>query len=183
MFAGNGDISLYRELIVGSQGPDGELLEAILSGSGYGVGTVDQFFDEETRKGLAEWQKDFGFSGVTSEVEEMVTVSLLSNPAGYKVGAVNTVAIEILPGNGQTNLKLDGRQGTAVVASTQIPVVTISAKPSVVVEGGKAVLELSAEPAPPTDIEIEIRLSVEAVEEDDYKEIEKKVLITKGENS
>jgi len=179
----NGDFSFYRELSVGSQGPDVEQLEIILSDSGYGVGTVDQFFDEETRKGLAEWQKDFGFSGVTSEVEEMVTVSLLSNPSGYKVGAVNTVAIEILPGNGQTNLKLDGRQGTAVVASTQIPVVTISAKPSVVVEGGKAVLELSAEPAPPTDIEIEIRLSGEAVEEDDYKEIEKKVLIPKGETS
>jgi len=179
----NGDFSFYRELSVGSQGPDVEQLETILSDSGYGVGTVDQFFDEKTRKGLAEWQKDFGFSGVTSEVEEMVTVSLLSNPSGYKVGAVNTVAIEILPDNGQTDLTLNSRQGTAVVASTQIPVVTISAKPSVVVEGGKAVLELLAEPAPSTDIEIEIRLSGEAIEEDDYKEIEKKVLIPKGENS
>ena len=179
----NGDFSFYRELSVGSQGPDVEQLEAILSGSGYGVGTVDQFFDEETRKGLAEWQKDFGFSGVTSEVEEMVTVSLLSNPSGYKVGAVNTVAIEILPANGQTDLTLDGRQGTAVVAATRVPVVTISVKPSVVVEGGKAVLELLAEPAPPTDIEIEIIFSGEATEEDDYKKIEKKVVIPKGETS
>jgi len=179
----NGDFSFYRELGVGSQGPDVEQLETILSENGYGVGTVDQFFDEETRKGLAGWQKDFGFSGVTSEVEEMVTVSLLSNPSGYKVGAVNTVAIEILPVNGQTDLTLDGRQGTAVVAATRVPVVTISAKPSVVVEGGKAVLEFLAEPAPPTDIEIEIKFSGEAIEEDDYKKIEKKVVIPKGETS
>ena len=151
------------------------LQKSILSENGYAVGIVDQFFDEETRKGLAEWQKDFGFSGVTSEVEEMVTVSLMSNPSGYKVGAVNTVAIEILPANGQTDLILDGRQGTPVIAATQVPVVTISAKPSVVVEGGKAVLELISQPAPPTDIEIEIKFSGEALEEDDYKEIEKKV--------
>ncbi len=179
----NGGFSFYRELSVGSQGPDVKQLETILSDSGYAIGTVDQFFDEETRKGLAEWQKDFGFSGVTSEVEEMVTVSLISNPSGYKVGAVNTVAIEILPANDQTDLTLDTRQGTAAVAATRVPVVTISAKPSVVVEGGKAVLELLAQPAPPTDIEIEIKFSGEALEEDDYKEIEKKVVIPKGENS
>ena len=179
----NGDFSFYRELSVGSQGPDVEQLETILSKNGYAVGTVDQFFNEETRKGLAEWQKDFGFSGVTSEVEEMVKVSLLSNPSGYKIGAANTVAVEILPANGQSDLTLDGRQGTAVVAAAQVPVVTISAKPSVVVEGGKAVIELSAEPAPPTDIEIEIKFSGEAREEDDYKEIERKVVIPKGETS
>ena len=179
----NGDFSFYRELSVGAQGPDVKQLETILSDSGYAIGTVDQFFDEETRKGLSEWQKDFGFSGVTSEVEEMVTVSLLSNPSGYKVGAVNTVAIEILPANGQTELMLDSRQGTAAVAATRVPVVTISANPSVVLEGGKAVLELLAQPAPPTDIEIEIKFSGEAIEEDDFKEIEKKVLIPKGENS
>ena len=178
-----GDFSFYRELSVGSQGPDVEQLETILSKNGYAVGTVDQFFNEETRKGLAEWQKDFGFSGVTSEVEEMVKVSLLSNPSGYKIGAANTVAVEILPANGQLDLELDGRQGTAVVAAAQVPVVTVSAKPSVVVEGGKAVIELSAEPAPPTDIEIEIKFSGEAREEDDYKEIEKKVVIPKGETS
>ena len=152
----NGNFSFYRELSVGSQGPDVEQLESILSENGYAVGIVDQFFDEEPRKGLAEWQKDFGFSGVTSEVEEMVTVSLMSNPSGYKVGAVNTVAIEILPANGQTDLILDGRQGTPVIAATQVPVVTISAKPSVVVEGGKAVLELISQPAPPTDIELSL---------------------------
>ena len=179
----NGGFSFYRELSVGSQGPDVEQLETILSDSGYAIGTVDQFFNEETQKGLAEWQRDFGFSGVTSEVEEMVTVSLLSNPSGYKVGPVNTVAIEILPGNGKKNLTLDARQGTAAVAATRVPVVTISVKPSVVVEGGKAVLELLAQPAPPTDIEIEIKFSGEALEEDDYKEIEKKVVIPKGENS
>ena len=179
----NGNFSFYRELSVGSQGPDVEQLESILSENGYAVGIVDQFFDEETRKGLAEWQKDFGFSGVTSEVEEMVTVSLMSNPSGYKVGAVNTVAIEILPANGQTDLILDGRQGTPVIAATQVPVVTISAKPSVVVEGGKAVLELISQPAPPTDIEIEIKFSGDAVENDDYIEIKKKVVIPKGKNS
>ena len=104
-----------------------------------------------------------------------LTVSLISNPSGYKVGAVNTVAIEILPANDQTDLTLDVRQGTPVVAATRVPVVTISAKPSVVVEGGKAVLELISQPAPPTDIEIEIKFSGDAVENDDYIEIKKKV--------
>jgi len=179
----NGDFSFYRDLSVGSQGPDVEQLEKILSEAGYMVGEVDQFFTEETRKGLAEWQKKFGFSGVTSEVEEVVTVSLLSNPSGYKVGAVNTVAIEILPSNGQKDLSLDARQGTAVVAATQIPIVTIDVKPSVVVEGGRAFLEALAEPAPSADIEVEIRVSGDAVEEDDYKEIEKKIVIPKGEKS
>ena len=179
----NGDFSFYRDLGVGSQGSDVEQLEIILSEGGYEVGTVDQFFDEETRKGLAEWQKHFGFSGVTSEVEEMVTVKLLSNPSGYKVGAVNTVAVEILPDNSQTDLTLDARQGTAVVASTQVPVVTISVKPSVILEGGKAVLELLAEPAPHADIEVEIKVSGDAIEEEDFKEIEKKVVIPKGKNS
>ena len=176
-----GDFSFYRDLSVGSQGPDVEQLEKILSEAGYMVGEVDQFFTEETRKGLAEWQKKFGFSGVTSEVEEVVTVSLLSNPSGYKVGAVNTVAIEILPSNGQKDLSLDARQGTAVVAATQIPIVTIDVKPSVVVEGGRAFLEVLAEPAPSADIEVEIRVSGDALEEDDYKEIEKKIVIPKGE--
>ena len=78
---------------------------------------------------------------------------------------------------------LDSRQGTPAVAATRVPVVTISANTSVVLEGGKAVLELLAQPAPPTDIEIEIKFSGEAIEEDDFKEIEKKVLIPKGENS
>ena len=116
-------------------------------------------------------------------MEEVVTVSLLSNPSGYKVGAVNTVAIEILPSNGQKDLSLDARQGTAVVAATQIPIVTIDVKPSVVVEGGRAVLEVLAEPAPSADIEVEIRVSGDALEEDDYKEIEKKIVIPKGEKS
>mgnify|MGYP003317599873 FL=1 len=52
-----GDFSFYRDLSVGSQGPDVEQLEKILSEAGYTVGEVDQFFTEETRIGLAEWQK------------------------------------------------------------------------------------------------------------------------------
>ena len=68
----NGDFSFYRELNVGAQGPDVEQLESILESAGYEVGVVDQFYTEETRDGLAQWQDDFGFKGGITEVDELV---------------------------------------------------------------------------------------------------------------
>ena len=58
----------------------GDLLESILESAGYGVGVVDQFYTEETRDGLAQWQDDFGFKGGITEVDELVNFSLISNP-------------------------------------------------------------------------------------------------------
>ena len=87
--------AVYRMLDGGSQGPDVEQLETILFEAGYPVGDVDTLYTEDTRDGLAAWQAASGFSGVTSEVDEVVNVSLLGNQAGYRVGAVYTVSVTI----------------------------------------------------------------------------------------
>ena len=57
--------SFFRRLDVGSDGPDVLQLEAILSASGYDVGTVDQLFTEETRSGLRDWQIARGYGGAS----------------------------------------------------------------------------------------------------------------------
>ncbi len=91
----NGDFAFYRRLDVGSEGPDVRQLEMILSEKGYDVGVVDDHYTEETRAGLAKWQVDHDYGGATPEVDEVVTVSLSGNAAGYSVGARNTVTVEI----------------------------------------------------------------------------------------
>ncbi|MBC8365619.1 MAG: biotin/lipoyl-binding protein [Actinobacteria bacterium] len=91
----NGDFAFYRRLDVGSEGPDVLQLETILSGAGYDVGVVDDYYSEETRSGLAAWQVDYQYGGATPEVDEVVTISLSGNGAGYEVGARNTATVEI----------------------------------------------------------------------------------------
>ncbi|MEE1564199.1 MAG: Calx-beta domain-containing protein [Acidimicrobiales bacterium] len=91
----NGDFAFYRRLDVGSEGPDVRQLEMILSEKGYDVGVVDDHYTEETRAGLATWQVDHDYGGATPEVDEVVTVSLSGNAAGYSIGARNTVTVEI----------------------------------------------------------------------------------------
>ena len=54
----SGDFSFFRELDVGSDGPDVLQLERILADEGYQVGIVDQLYTEETRAGLRQWQID-----------------------------------------------------------------------------------------------------------------------------
>jgi len=77
----NGDFSFFRQLDVGSDGPDVLQLERILADGGYQVGIVDQLFTEETRRGLREWQIDHGYGGATPEPDENIVVSLQGNPA------------------------------------------------------------------------------------------------------
>ena len=177
----NGDFSFYRMLDVGSQGSDVEQLEKILELAGYEVGIVDQFYTEDTRSGLEKWQKDFGFSGVTNEVDELVNVSLLSNPAGYKIGSVNNVALKIKSTVEDNAVALSGRQGTPLAETLDIPVLKIAARPAVVLEGGKIILEILSDPAPSTEIEVEINISGDVTESKDYKKIEKKFSIPAGQ--
>ncbi|MBM16757.1 MAG: hypothetical protein CL516_03735, partial [Actinobacteria bacterium] len=56
-----GDLEFYRQLDVGSDGPDVLQLETALSAAGYSVGVVDRYYTEETRSGLAEWQSDHDY--------------------------------------------------------------------------------------------------------------------------
>ncbi|MEY3147652.1 MAG: hypothetical protein RL688_871, partial [Actinomycetota bacterium] len=51
-----GDFSFYRELSVGSVGPDVKQLETILNDNGYAINSVDSLFTEQTRSALAQWQ-------------------------------------------------------------------------------------------------------------------------------
>ena len=92
----NGDFAFFRELDVGSDGPDVLQLERILADLGYQVGRVDQLFTEETRSGLREWQISKGYGGATPEPEENITISL-QNSNGYDVGSRNTVSVELGP--------------------------------------------------------------------------------------
>jgi hypothetical protein len=179
----NGDFSFYRELNVGSQGPDVEQLETILETAGYEVGIVDQFYTEETRNGLAHWQDDFGFKGGITEVDELVNFSLVSNPFGYSLGAVNTVGVTIGSPLSEEINDLGERQGIAISEIEEIPTVRISASPSVVLEGGKVTVEIISDPAPKEDIEINIEISGDVVEGKDFELDDKKFLISAGSES
>ena len=87
-----GDFSFYRELTVGSVGPDVQQLETILNDSGYKIRDVDTLFTEDTRSALASWQFDRGYSGSSNENDETITASLSPNGAAYSVGRENTAA-------------------------------------------------------------------------------------------
>ncbi len=92
-----GSFSFFRQLDVGSEGPDVLQLERILATGGYLVGDVDDLFTEETRAGLAEWQADRGYGGANPEREETITVSLLGGGPGYQVGPRNSIGYVIEP--------------------------------------------------------------------------------------
>jgi len=179
----NGDFSFYRELDVGAQGPDVEQLETILETAGYEVGIVDQFYTEETRNGLAHWQDDFGFKGGITEVDELVNFSLVSNPVGYKLGAVNKVGVTIGSPLSEEINGLIERQGIAISEIEEIPTVEISVAPSVVLEGGKVTVEITSDPVPKEDIEVNIEISGDVVEGKDFELDDKKFLISAGSES
>ena len=92
-----GDFSFFRELDVGSDGPDVLQLERILADQGYQVGIVDQLFTEETRAGLRDWQIANGYGGATPEPDENIVISIQSNQAGYRIGPKNTISIQLGP--------------------------------------------------------------------------------------
>ncbi|MEE2767609.1 MAG: Calx-beta domain-containing protein [Actinomycetota bacterium] len=177
-----GGFAFYRTLDVGSQGPDVEQLETVLSEAGYPVGEVDTLYTEDTRAGLAAWQASYGFSGVTSEVDEVVSVSLLGNPAGYRVGAVNTVSVTIGPAT-PVGSNPSSRQGVTSTASSTASTVNLSASPVVVVEGGTVTVTLTATPAPTTDLEVGLRIAGDVTVEDDYVDIDDTVVIVAGATS
>ena len=177
--AATGDFAFYRQLDVGSDGHDVLQLETILDGAGYDVGDVDGLYTEETRSGLAAWQADHGYAGTTAEVNEVVTVSLQGNPAGYTVGAVNAVSVRIGPAEGST-IGLQGGQMAAVMttaglvvdavsaANAPVPTISLSALAVVVEEGRPVVVTVTADVAPTAALEIPITISGDVTVDDDY---------------
>ena len=174
-----GDFAFYRQLDVGSDGHDVLQLETVLDGAGYDVGDVDGLYTEETRSGLAAWQADHRYAGTAAEVNEVVTVSLQGNPAGYTVGAINAVSVRIGPAEGAP-IGLQGGQVAAVMATTAlvvdavsaanapVPTISLSARAVVVEEGSPVVVTVTADVAPTADLEIPITISGDVTVDDDY---------------
>jgi multidrug efflux pump subunit AcrA (membrane-fusion protein) len=174
-----GDFAFYRQLDVGSEGPDVRQLENVLSSAGYQVGDVDSLYTEETRSGLAAWQADHGYIGAAPEADEVVTVTLQGNPAGYVVGPVNAVSVRIGPAVAAAG-ELRESQSAAVmstvaavvdaaaVANRPVPTVSLTSAAVVVQEGRPVVVAISADVAPVADLEIPITISGDVMGGDDY---------------
>ena len=186
-----GDFAFYRQLDVGSDGHDVLQLETVLDGAGYDVGEVDGLYTEETRSGLAAWQADHGYAGTTAEVNEVVTVSLQGNPAGYTVGAVNAVSVRIGPAEGST-IGLQGGQMAAVMttaalvvdavsaANAPVPTISLSAMAVVVEEGRPVVVTVTTDVAPTADLEIPITISGDVTLDDDYVDPGDSIVLAAG---
>ena len=170
-----GDLDFYRQLDVGSDGPDVLQLEKALSAAGYSVGEVDRYYTEETRSGLAEWQSDHDYGSTATEVDEVVTVSLQANPAGYSVGAVNTVSVQI---GGASRSVGKARRNTAEDI-TGTPVVTVRVVEAIATEGDQVVFTVTADPIPVSDLVVAVRIGGD-VTSDDYEGIDDTVVIAAG---
>ena len=186
-----GDFAFYRQLNVGSDGPDVLQLEAVLDGAGYDVGDVDGLYTEETRSGLSAWQADHGYGGTTAEVNEVVTVSLQGNPAGYTVGPVNAVSVRIGPAVRST-VGLQGGQVAEVIAEAAlvvdavsaaeapVPTVSLSTGAVVVEEGSPVFVTVTADVAPTADLEIPITVSGDVTVDDDYVGLDDTIVLPAG---
>ena len=154
-----GDFAFFRPLDVGSDGPDVQQLETILSQAGYPISSVDSLFTEETRRALADWQRDRGYGGATPEAVETVTVGLSSNPAGYTVGKANTVAFTIEPAPSGSGGFGEARRPSAPVTK---PTIQLTATPLEVDEGGEVTLTFTASPAPVSDLTVDLTIGGDA---------------------
>ena len=185
-----GDFAFYRQLDVGSEGHDVHQLEQVLDGGGYVVGEVDGLYTEETRSGLAAWQADHGYAGSTTEVNEVVTVSLQQNPAGYTVGPVNAVSVRIGPALADP-LDVQGNQAASAmavaaavsVADAPVPTVSVNTAAVVVEEGRPVVVTVSADVAPTTDLEIPLLVTGDVVVDDDYRKVDPTVVLPAGQTT
>lgn len=185
----NGEFSFFRQLDVGSDGPDVEQLERILADEGYQVGIVDQLFTEETRAGLRQWQIDRGYGGATPEPDEFITVSLQNNPAGYSVGARNSVSVQLGPSVPDSNVVIEGSgrdtdEGTAdgpssfrapaqdpepePPASPPVPSIEVTVAPATVLEGETATFTFTSDIPMPSDTVIDYQVGGDATAGDDF---------------
>jgi len=180
----NGDFAFFRQLEVGSDGPDVLQLEEILVEAGYDITDVDTLFTEETRVALSRWQFDRGYGGARPENDETVTVSLLSNPAGYSVGKSNTVAFTIVP-----SVPTGGGSSLGRLPRVASPTLTISASTTQANEGSAVTFTITSSVAPVSDLSIDLTIGGDAdggesgADGDDYTELETSVLLPAGSTS
>jgi len=175
-----GDFSFYRELTVGSVGPDVKQLETILNDNGYAISDVDTLFTEQTRSALAQWQFDRGYSGSANENDETVTVSLSSNSAAYSVGRANTAAFVVTPS------VPSGTGSTFRGAPVTKPTLTVSASSNSVSEGGSVTFTVISDIALSTDLTVALTIGGSAAggddiaNDDDYEEILTNIVLPVG---
>ena len=200
----DGDFAFYRQLDVGAEGPDVLQLETILTSAGHDVGIVDTHYTEDTRAGLAAWQAVHGYGAATSEVDEVVTVTLLSNGAGYRVGARNaaSLTIQAVPveavepvaapsGDTGGGLLYTTRRASAagtgrlltVGAPADPPSITVSASAETVDEGDSVTFTFAADPAPSSDLIVNVVVGGDVTSGDDYEEVGDSVLFPAGETT
>lgn len=155
-----GEFSFYRELTVGSVGPDVKQLETILNDSGYKIRDIDTLFTEETRTALAKWQFDRQYSGSSNESDETITASLSPNGAAYSVGRENTAAFIVTQA-------VPTSSGSSLRPLVVKPTLNISASASTVAEGGSVTFTITADVAPTSDLTISLNTTGSATAGDD----------------
>ena len=177
-----GDFSFYRELTVGSVGPDVQQLETILNDSGYKIRNVDTLFTEDTRSALAKWQFDRGYSGSSNENDETITASLSPNGAAYSVGRENTAAFIVTQAVPTSN-------GSSLRAVVTKPTLNILSDRSSINEGGEVTFTITSDIAPTSDLTIALNIGGSATagddpaNDDDYDTILGSAIIKAGELS
>ena len=155
-----GEFSFYRELTVGSVGPDVKQLETILNDSGYKIRDIDTLFTEETRTALAKWQFDRQYSGSSNESDETITASLSPNGAAYSVGRENTAAFIVTQA-------VPTSSGSSLRPTVNKPKLNISASASTVAEGASVTFTITADVAPTSDLTIALNTTGSAAAGDD----------------
>jgi len=157
--AANGDFSFYRQLDVGSDGPDVLQLERILSESGYDPGAVDRLYTEATRSALRNWQIAYGYGGANPEPDETVIVTLTPGN-GYTVGNLDTQAIRIgpsVPGSfPQDTARVVTGAGAMLfpLQAATVPAIGVQDTALTINEGDSLSVVLTANPAPVADTQI-----------------------------
>ena len=155
-----GEFSFYRELTVGSVGPDVKQLETILNDSGYKIRDIDTLFTEETRSALAKWQFDRQYSGSSNESDETITASLSPNGAAYSVGRENTAAFIVTQA-------VPTSSGSSLRPLVVKPTLNISASTLTVAEGASVTFTITADVAPTSDLTIALNTTGSAAAGDD----------------
>lgn len=164
----NGDFSFYRQLDVGTDGPDVLQLERILFESGYDPGAIDTLFTEATRSALRQWQIAYGYGGATPEPEETIVVTIAEGN-GYTIADLDTTAVIIGPsvpgqvgGSDSPALVPTAGAGLVPYQAPTIPRIGVSASEGSVTEGGTFDVILVADPAPTVDTEFEVEFGGDA---------------------
>jgi peptidoglycan hydrolase-like protein with peptidoglycan-binding domain len=74
-----GDVPMYRRLVIGSEGPDVAQLELALQRLGYNTGTVDTVFDTATAAAVEEMYADAGYTAEGPSVDEREALTSAQN--------------------------------------------------------------------------------------------------------